>query len=161
MFWSKNHGSIEFNRKSGPLLREAYFLFASTEWTFHSGRNEMVHFIPAAMEQFIPAGMKWSGMKWTIPFRPEWTCSLRSEWNGSFHSGRNEMIHFILAGIDLFTLAGIEWPISFRSEWIGPFHSGLKEMAILWTQIRNILPFWFHLFPTVIRLFVLLHCSVK
>ena len=44
----------------------AYFLFASTEWTFHSGRNEMVHFIPAGMEQFILAGMKW-----VIPFWPE------------------------------------------------------------------------------------------
>ena len=46
--------------------QEAYFLFASTEWTFHSGRNEMVHSIPAGMKQFIPAGMEWA-----IPFRPE------------------------------------------------------------------------------------------
>ena len=67
-------------------LRAAYFLFASTEWTFHSGRNEMVHSIPAGMKQFIPAGMEWA-----IPFRPE--------WNGSFHSGRNEMGHSIPAGI--------------------------------------------------------------
>ena len=41
------------------------------------------------MEQFIPAGMKW-----VIPFRPE--------WNGPFHSGRNEMAHSIPAGMDLF-----------------------------------------------------------
>ena len=56
----------------------AYFLFASTEWPFHSGRNEMIHFIPAGMEHFIPAGMEWA-----ISFRPE--------RNGPFHSGRNEM----------------------------------------------------------------------
>ena len=69
-----------FHAQLFPLLQEerastqmaallglaAYFLFASTEWTFHSSRNEMVHFIPAGMEQFIRAGMKW-----VIPFQPE------------------------------------------------------------------------------------------
>ena len=54
------------NSVSVFLLQDAYFLFASTEWTFHSGRNEMVHSIPAGMKQFIPAGMEWA-----IPFRPE------------------------------------------------------------------------------------------
>ena len=53
------------------------------EWNspFHSGRNEMVHSIPAGMEcnHFILARMKWTilaGMEW------------------SFHSGRNEMPFF-------------------------------------------------------------------
>ena len=73
--------------------QDAYFLFASTEWTFHSDRNEMVHSIPARMEHFIPAGMEW-----VIPFRPE--------GNGQFSSGRNEMSHSIPAGI--------KWVIPFR-----------------------------------------------
>ena len=53
------------------------------EWNspFHSGRNEMVHSIPAGVEcnYLIPVGMEL-----TIPARMEW----------SFHSGRNEMPFF-------------------------------------------------------------------
>ena len=63
---SEQIGGTDTKRISSEQTLGAYFLFASTEWTFHSGRNEMVHFIPAGMEQFIPAGMKW-----VIPFRPE------------------------------------------------------------------------------------------
>ena len=48
--------------------QKAYFLFASMDWTLHSGRNEMVYFIPARMD---------------VSFRPA--------WNGQFSSDRNRL----------------------------------------------------------------------
>ena len=62
----------------------AYFLFASTEWTFHSGRNKMVHLIPAGMEQFIPAGKEWAITFWT-------------QMNGQYYSGQYGKSHLIPA----------------------------------------------------------------
>ena len=56
--------SLQVEVRQYATYLDAYFLFASTEWTFHSGRNEMVHSIPAGMKQLIPARMKW-----VIPFQ--------------------------------------------------------------------------------------------
>ena len=60
------------------------------------------------MVQFIPAGIKWA-----IPFRPEWI--------EPFHSGQNEMGHSISDGM--------KWSITFQLEWNGPFNSSWNEMV--------------------------------
>ena len=71
-------------------LREAYFLFASTEWPFHSGRNEMIHFIQAGMEWVISFWPEWNG-----PFHSSWNgmtfFSFQPEWIGPFHSSWREV----------------------------------------------------------------------
>ena len=107
------------------------------EWngSFHSGRNKMVHSIPA-------------GIKWPIPFWPEWTSSHQPEWNGSFHSGRgpfrpewNGPFHFDRNGMDHFIPAGMEWTNSFRPEWNRPFCSTHFHGPIL-ARMKWTISFW-------------------
>ena len=98
-----------------------FFLFASTEWTFHSGQNGAVHSGRNWMDHFILAGMEWS-----IPFQLEWISQFHSDqnqlvhsiltfwkaWNKPFHSSRSELIHFCQSGMNHFILVGVDWTIS-------------------------------------------------
>ena len=78
------------------------------QWVVKIRMNEMAHSIPA-------------GMKWPIPFRPE--------WNDPFHSGRNEMTHSIPAGMKVSIPARMKWIISFRPEWNGHSVDANKKYA--------------------------------
>ena len=150
----KKQGFANMGEESGGQLYPqggllAYFLFVSTEWTFHSsqngeihsGRNEMVHFILSGMEWAIPL---WPWVKCSIPF---WL-----ECNGPFHSDQHGISHFIPVKVNLSIPTGMEWIISFWLEWIGAFHSGWNEITI---------GIWFHSFPTVISLIVWPYCAIE
>ena len=103
-----------------PLsIRRGMFLNYVHKMDIYSGRNKMVHSIPARTEKFIPAGIKLA-----IPFR--------LQWNGPIHSSRNGHIHSIPANMKLSIpflhgmvhsiLTGMERSIPFWAELNSPFH---------------------------------------
>ena len=84
-------------------LYPLYAQFLIDSWTHISYLHPWNgHFIPAGVNRSIPARMEQfilAGIKWAILFRPDW------------------MVHFIPTGMDLFTPAGTEWAIPFLLEW--------------------------------------------
>ena len=71
-----------------------YFLFASTEWTFYSGRNKMAPSILNGMARFFSSQDEIAQF---IPTDIESAIPFYLEWNGPFHSSWNGMGYSILA----------------------------------------------------------------
>ena len=71
-----------------------YFLFASTEWTFYSGRNKMAPSILNGMARFFSSQDEIAHF---IPTDIESAIPFYLEWNGPFHSSWNGMGYSILS----------------------------------------------------------------
>ena len=89
-----NH--LAFTESISPVPY-VYFLLASTEWSFHSGRIQMVHFTPTGMNWSLLTGMEWTiacWLEWSGTFyspRIDWSISFWPKLNGPYHFGWNEM----------------------------------------------------------------------